>query len=189
MQVPVSGATMAPWTPGRGDRRGRLTVTSVLVALAFSLPTAPGGAVPDESRWSIHGSVQASLEAGCGSSPTCLAFLAAGRLGGGCARDAVVQDGVELSIVELPEGAAGALALFRWSSAAELLSSMTVGWIGEINGVCRDLGYVSLAPSADAALFGYGTGTVTVEPQARFVYVGAERAVDIRWYLDERTLG
>ena len=189
---------MTPY-PNPAHAIGRLVAGSLafahprrLAAAVIFAVLASGTVVSAESTesapsWTVQGSIVVSLQGGCSFSPTCQAFLAAGRLGGGCESDSTVQDGLEISIVQLPDEAPGGRALFAWSSSAHALSGMTVGWIGEVNGVCQELSSVTLQDSKSSPLFGYGSGLVTVEPRARFAYVSAERATDVSWYLGEQS--
>jgi len=153
----------------------------LLLIIMLTVVARPASSEEPGEHWSAQGTVEASVGGNCALAPTCLAFLAEGISQGSCPTSRSAPNGIEISITQLPVRAAGTEATFAWNSGANALGGITIGWIGDIGGTCQDLGSVVLQPDSSWPLFSYGSDHVVVDPDARFIYVGAERGIDLSW--------
>lgn len=158
--------------------RRTLGVLITLAVLAGSMPTATAA-----NAWAVSGSFKLSPESGCSSSPTCQGFLAVSQRGEGCDPELVRPEGLDASIAGIPDVAAGARARLAWASSGGALTAITVGFIGEIDGRCLDLGAQTLPAYPQTFAYGYGSFVVEMHQRASYVYVNAARAVDVTWWL------
>lgn len=140
-------------------------VRVVVLAAAIAGSIVPAGA---DEGWTLSGSVVAGVVPGCAYSPSCLTFIAS-RCDPALARG----DGLEISIVPIPEAAAGARATFEVTGGATIYPVWVESLGGEI-GSCVRWDYGEL----------YGpTGEVRLHPTARWVAVSAAAAAGLSWTL------
>ena len=118
--------------------------------------------------WTVNGSITANGVPGCANSPSCLAFIATR-----CDPFFARSDGVEISIVKVPDGAAGSRVSFRVTGGSTLFPI----WIESLGG-----------PPGQCVRWDHGelfepNGQVWLHPQVRWVAISATAATGLTWTL------
>ena len=161
----------------RGRVRAILGVTLVIATIGV-------GAGEAHTGWKVQGSFVSSPRFGCGTSPTCLGFVFAGRATGvPCDPQFAIPDGPDASVVPLPPGLGNHRARLSWTTTAGPVNVMSIGFLGPAGEACADV----RAYTFDNENFppaGSGSGIVVIHPAARAVYVNAETAANVTWKLE-----
>lgn len=145
--------------------------------VATVLSAALAGVSPAQAAivWEVDGSIAVGT-GGCGFAPSCLAFVYPSYAGGPCNTAAAQADGVEISIVAVPDAAWGLSGRMAWEAEVEPRTlPVTVDFFGGTAG-CNE------AVGATQTLDG-PAGSISVPEGARWMIVGTQQAVNFTWCL------